>query len=92
MKPENIKATASDIADDIHAGVDEAESGFEDTVDSVSDRIGELEARLREETDRLVESMKEISGAATRYAQARPLAATGIAFVAGLIAARLLRR
>ena len=64
----------------------------DESIEDLDNRFAQFEARLQEETERLVDTVKEISTAATRYARARPLAAAGIAFVAGLVTARVLRR
>jgi ElaB/YqjD/DUF883 family membrane-anchored ribosome-binding protein len=92
VKSERIKAAVAETADEIHEDIDQAEEEINDSVDSISDRFAQIEERLHTETDRLIDSMTQISDAAKRYAHARPIAATGIAFIAGIVVARLLRR
>ncbi|HEX6834703.1 MAG TPA: hypothetical protein VF132_14285 [Rudaea sp.] len=92
MKTDDIKDTVAEAAENIHEHVDEAEDAIDESVDTIGERLAQMEAKLQEETDRIVESIREVSGAAARYAQARPLAATGIAFAAGILFARLMRR
>lgn len=92
MKTERIKAAVDETADEIHAAVDDAEDTIDDSVESIGERLAQARECLMEQTDRLIDSAKEISAAASQYAHARPIAAAGIAFAAGIVVARLLRR
>jgi ElaB/YqjD/DUF883 family membrane-anchored ribosome-binding protein len=87
-----IKATAADTADKLHNGIDSAEDTVDESVDAFSDRLAGLEAQLRESGERLLASAKELSSAAEKQVRTHPLAAFGVAFVAGIAVARLLRR
>ena len=87
-----IKSAAADAADKIHNGVDTAEEKIDESVDAVSARLKSLEAQLRDSGERLLASAKEISESAEKQMRTHPLAAFGVAFVAGIAVARLLRR
>lgn len=54
--------------------------------------LEELEARLRETADRLTDTAKALGSIASKQVQAHPLAAFGMAFLAGMTFARLMRR
>ena len=87
-----IKSTAADAADKIRNGVDATEEKLDESVDAFSARLSSLEAQLRDSGERLLASAKEMSGLAGKQMQTHPLAAFGVAFVAGIAVARLLRR
>ena len=88
----NIKSAAANAADKIHNGVDAAEEKLDDSVDAVSTRLTSLEAQLRDTGERLLANAKELSETAEKQMRTHPLAAFGVAFVAGIAVARLLRR
>jgi len=93
MKAERtIKETAAETADKIHNGVDMAEEQVDETVSSFAARLSALEAQWREHGEELLASAREIGGVAEKQVRAHPLAAFGIAFAAGIIVAKLLRR
>jgi len=76
---ENVRAAGingSNEADDVEVG----------------ERLEALEEQLREVGDRLLESAKTLSAVASKQMQLHPMAAFGVAFLAGMTAARLLRR
>jgi ElaB/YqjD/DUF883 family membrane-anchored ribosome-binding protein len=87
-----IKAVAADTADKIHNGVNAAEDKLDDSVDAVSIRLASLEAQLRDTGERLLANAKELGETAGKQMRTHPLAAFGVAFVAGIAVARLLRR
>jgi ElaB/YqjD/DUF883 family membrane-anchored ribosome-binding protein len=87
-----IKATAADAAGKIHNGVNAAEEKLDESVDAVSTRLESLEAQLRDSGERLLANAKELSETAGKQMRTHPLAAFGVAFVAGIAVARLLRR
>ena len=87
-----IKSSAANAADKLHNGVDAAEEKVDESVDAISARLASLEAQLRENGERLLASAKEISGLASQQMRTHPLAAFGVAFVAGIAVARMLRR
>ena len=96
MKTDTIKATASDVANKVRNGVDTAVDAAQDkvneTAESLGSRLSSLEALWREYGDVVMKNAKELGSAAEKQVRANPLAAFGIAFGAGLIVARLLRR
>jgi ElaB/YqjD/DUF883 family membrane-anchored ribosome-binding protein len=87
-----IKSSAANAADKLHNGVDAAEEKVDESVDAISARLASLEAQLRENGERLLASAKEISELASQQMRTHPLAAFGVAFVAGIAVARMLRR
>lgn len=93
MRGENtIKSTAADVASKVRNGVDMAEDKIQDSVDSLSSRLGSLEALWKEYGDVMIKNARELGTAAEKQVRANPLAAFGIAFGAGIVIARLLRR
>lgn len=104
MKAERtIKSAAADVSDKIHNGtaeaasrihdsVDAAEERVDDAVDSLSARLASLEAKWREHGEELLESAREIGDVAGKQVRAHPVAAFGVAFVAGMVVAKLMRR
>ncbi|MGA9335698.1 MAG: hypothetical protein WBV39_15565 [Rudaea sp.] len=89
------KATKSGIhstAARLHNGIDAADAKLDQAVDAFSTRLASLEARLRDYGEQIMSGAKDVSKTARRQATTHPLAAFGIAFVAGVTAARLLRR
>lgn len=93
MRTEKIvKSAAANAADRLHNGVDTAEEKIDESVDALGARLESLEAQLRESGERLLASAKEMSGLASQQMRTHPLAAFGVAFVAGIAVARLLRR
>ena len=104
MKVERtLKSAAADVADKmhngtaetaagIHNGVDAAEDRVDEAIDSFGDRLAALEAKWREHGEELLASAREIGSVAGKQVRAHPVAAFGVAFVAGMLAAKLLRR
>jgi ElaB/YqjD/DUF883 family membrane-anchored ribosome-binding protein len=87
-----IKSAAADAAGKIHDGVNAAEDKLDESVDAMSSRLASLEAQLRDTGERLLANAKELSETAGNQMRTHPLAAFGVAFVAGIAVARLLRR
>ena len=97
MATRSAKATVSDAtddmqADDIRAGINGAQEETAEDLDAIGDRLEALEQQLRQAGDHLLENAKTLAAAASKQMQLHPLAAFGVAFLAGLTAARLLRR
>ena len=93
MATRRARYASADVSaedDDIRAGINGSNS--EESIDEVSERLEALEQQLRQAGDRLLESAKSLSGAASKQMQLHPMAAFGVAFVAGMTVARLLRR
>ncbi len=75
-----------------HSDIDTAAEKIVDHVESLRDRGKELEEQLRETGRRFLNNAKEWSDTATKQARLHPLAAIGLAFVAGALVVRVLRR
>ena len=60
--------------------------------ESVAARFAELESQLCQGYDALLSSAKEIGGVTRHHVRLHPLAACGLAFLAGITLARMLRR
>ena len=88
----SIKSSTADVAEKLHNGVDVAEEKLDDSVDAFSARLAGFETQLREVGERMLANAKELSGSASTQMRTHPLATFGVAFVAGIAAARLLRR
>lgn len=86
------KETIHSTADKLHNGIDVANEKLDETVDAFSTRLASMEARLRDYGEQFLSSAKDVSKTARKHATTHPLAAFGIAFVAGVTVARLLRR
>jgi ElaB/YqjD/DUF883 family membrane-anchored ribosome-binding protein len=91
MKSE-IKETTAELATKARNGVDMAQDAVNDSVDSLSKRLRSLESIWNEYGDAIVKNAKELGSVAEKQVRSNPLAAFGIAFGAGILAARLLRR
>jgi len=97
MATRSAKSTVSDAADDIHAedirtSINGAQEETAEDIDAIGDRLEALEQQLRQAGDHLLENAKTLTAAASKQMQLHPLAAFGVAFLAGITAARLLRR
>lgn len=69
-----------------------AAEAIDEVADEIADDASELEAQLRASGERLLESARQIGDIVSRQAKEHPLAACGIAFVAGIAVARMMRR
>jgi len=87
-----IKDTTADLAKKARNGVDMAQDAVNDSVDSLSKRLRSLESLWGEYGDTIVKNAKELGSVAEKQVRSNPLAAFGIAFGAGILLARLLRR
>lgn len=87
-----VKAAAANAANGIHDGVDAVEGAVDTSVDSFSARLASLETQLRESGERVLANAKDLGDVASKQMRSHPLAAFGVAFVAGIAIARLLRR
>ena len=67
-----------------------------ETISKVADKAASVEEQVREKAsetrEKAHEQTAEISEAVCQYVNDKPLAALGIAFVAGIVASSLLRR
>lgn len=92
MKQEASKSTVEELATRARHRVDAAADKVDENIDDVADRFADLEAQLRETGERLLENAKSLSAEASRHTRQHPLAAIGIAFAAGIVVSKLLRR
>ena len=92
MSTKEIKAQIHHAADRVEDGVEAAASALGNGVDALGAEHGELQRMLRDLGQRVRESTKALTDEATRQARLRPLAVFGLAFLAGVVAARALRR
>ena len=92
MTTEKIKSATADAAAKIHNGVDTVEKKIDASADAYSSHLASIETQLRDAGERILANAKEVSDAAGKQMRANPLAAFGVAFVAGIALARLLRR
>lgn len=93
MTNENtIKSSVAYAADKIHNGVKATDENIDASVNAVGARLASLEVLLRDNGERLLSSAKELSELAGKQLRIHPLAAFGVAIVAGMAVARLIRR
>lgn len=90
MSAQSAKSTVTPIETGAHGGA--AEEVEESAAAASDDTLGLLEEQLRQTADTLKESARALGDLASLQIQQRPLAAIGVAFLAGLVAAKLLRR
>jgi len=92
MKAERtIKDATAAAASGIHNGVDAAEEHVDEAVDTLSARLAALEAQWREHGEELLAGAREIGDVAGKQVRAHPVAAFGVAFLAGMIFAKMMR-
>ena len=89
MATRSAKPAEAEIDVEVPASINGAEGANDD---EISERLEALEEQLRIAGDRLLESAKTLSAAASKQMQTHPMAAFGVAFLAGITVARLLRR
>jgi ElaB/YqjD/DUF883 family membrane-anchored ribosome-binding protein len=89
MSAQSAKSTVTPIDTSLHESAEEVE---EAAAAATEDTLGELEDQLRHAADSLKESARALGDLASLQIQQRPLAAIGVAFLAGLAAAKILRR
>jgi ABC-type transporter Mla subunit MlaD len=96
---ENMDAAVESAAAKAHASVDRAADKIDAAADKMdaaaddlNDRIGEISERLKADGERLLASACELGDVLAKQTRQHPLTACGIAFVAGIAVARLIRR
>lgn len=92
MNTKETKAQIRKSADKIERGVAAAAASLTNGADALGEQSDELQEKLRDIGRRILDTTKELSDEAAKQARLRPLAVFGIAFVAGVIVARALRR
>jgi len=92
MKDSATKSTVEDIATRARLRVDAAADTVDENIEDVAGRFADIEAQLRDAGDRLLESARVLSAETSKHTRQHPLAAIGIAFAAGIVVSKLLRR
>jgi len=92
MRTTQIKAQINKSAEEIENGVAAAAASLGNGVDTLGEQHDALQDKLRDIGHDLLDSTKALTDEAAKQARLRPLAAFGVAFVAGIIVARALRR
>jgi ElaB/YqjD/DUF883 family membrane-anchored ribosome-binding protein len=72
--------------------LDAAAEKIDAAADDLNERISEIQERLKVDGERLLASARELGEVISKQTRQHPLTACGIAFVAGIAVARLLRR
>jgi hypothetical protein len=92
MHTKDVDAQINKSAEKIESGVAAAAAGLSNGVDALGERHDEILGKLRDIGNSLLDSTKTLTDEAAKQAHLRPLAVFGVAFVAGVIVARALRR
>ena len=90
MATRSAKTAEAEIDVEVPAGANRSQ--VEEDLEEASERLEAVEEQLREAGDRLLESAQALKEIASRQMQMHPMAAFGVAFLAGITVARLLRR
>ena len=80
--------TVDAAADKLDAAAEKIDAAAED----LNERISEIQERLKADGERLLASARELGDVISKQTRLHPLTACGVAFVAGIAVARLLRR
>lgn len=72
--------------------LDAAAEKIDAVADDLNDRLSEIQERLKADGERLFASAREFGDVISKQTRLHPLTACGVAFVAGIAVARLLRR
>jgi ElaB/YqjD/DUF883 family membrane-anchored ribosome-binding protein len=91
----SVDATAGRAHDTVDAAADKLDAAAEKidaAADNLNERIGEIQERLKADGERLLATAREFGDVISKQTRQHPLTACGIAFVAGIAVARLLRR
>jgi len=92
MNTDETKTRIRKGAEQLENGVAAAAESLADGAEALGEKSDELQEKLRDIGRRLLETSKELGDEAAKQARLRPLSVVGIAFVAGLVVARALRR
>jgi ElaB/YqjD/DUF883 family membrane-anchored ribosome-binding protein len=91
----NIDSAASRAHNTVDAAADKLDAATEKidaAADNLNERLGEIQERLKADGERLLASARELGEVISKQTRQHPLTACGVAFVAGIAVARLLRR
>jgi ElaB/YqjD/DUF883 family membrane-anchored ribosome-binding protein len=89
---DEFKQDVEDAAETVQDGIDVAAAKLASSAEALRAQANDLEDQLRDAGRRLLEGAKELGNTASTQTKLHPLAAVGIAFAAGVILARALRR
>ena len=92
MNTKQMKDQIRKSADEIESGVAAAATRLGNGADALKERREGLQDTLRDFGQRLLDNSKQLSDEIASQARLRPLAVFGVAFVAGIFVARVLRR
>lgn len=92
MNTKEIKARIRKDSERVDAAVDVAAASLGNGAEALGEQSDAPHDRLRDISRNLLDSAKALTEEAREQARLRPLAVFGVAFVAGLIVARALRR
>jgi t-SNARE complex subunit (syntaxin) len=92
MNTKETRAQIHQTADQVENGVAAAAASLGNGVEALGEKRDEMLDTLRDIGRRLLDSTKALTDEAARQARLRPLAVFGVAFVAGVIVARVVRR
>ena len=92
MDTENVKTKIHKRAEQIESGVESAARKLSDSADTIARKSDELRDEMAEMASTLREHTKGFAGDAAKRVREHPLASFGLAFAAGILVARALRR
>jgi hypothetical protein len=92
MNAKQMKDQIHKTADEIENGVAAAATRLGNGAEALDNRREQLQDTLHDFGRRLLDNSKELGGEIAKQARLRPLAVFGVAFVAGIFVARVLRR
>ncbi len=92
MKSEHIKAKIHKGAEEIERGVEAAAEQLANGAETTVRKCDALKSGIEDIAQRLRDGTKGMSDEIAKQARLHPLATFGVAFAAGLIVARVLRR
>jgi len=92
MNTREIKAKISNSAEQIESSVAALTASLGNGAEAPGNDRDELQENLREIGRKLLDSAQMLTDEATKQARLRPLAVFGVAFIAGIVVARTLRR
>jgi len=92
MNTRQVKSSIHQNADRVEGGVEAAASGLAAGAKKLDELRDALKAKVRGIGQRVADSTAELASQANRQAHIHPLAVFGIAFAAGMVLARAIRR
>ncbi len=92
---DGVDSVAGRAHETVDAAADKLDAAAEKiyaAADDLNERISEIQERLKADGERLFASAREFGEVISKQTRLHPLTACGVAFVAGIAVARLLRR